>query len=134
MLVPGQQSLTVFCVLLWVLRPHPVFSGVVAGTGIVLSPGLTETKDHEMDGAGAGRSPRCDPQCGQRVGAESFVSELQDTMVPVSCAVSADVDGAASRTLVTTMFPSCMVSWMLLVIVLVFDELVGGGRFRLLCR
>ena len=39
-------------------------------------------------------SPRCDHLCGQRVGAESCVSELQDTMVPVSCALSADVDGA----------------------------------------
>ena len=25
MLVPGQQRLTVFCVLFWVLRPHPAF-------------------------------------------------------------------------------------------------------------
>ena len=74
--------------------PTSSFSGVVAGTGIVLSPGLTETKDHEMDGAGAGRPPRCDPQCGQRVGAESFVSDLQGTMVSVSCVLSADVDGA----------------------------------------
>ena len=78
MLVPGQQRLTVFCVLLfWVLRPHPVFHCVVAGTGIVLSTGQTEMKDHEMDGAGAGRSPpRCDPNRGQRVEAGSFVFDV----------------------------------------------------------
>ena len=41
------------------LGPPPTssFSGVVARTGIVLSTGLTEMKDHEMDGAGAGRLP-----------------------------------------------------------------------------
>ena len=39
------------------LGPPPTssFSGVVAGTGIGLSSGLTETVDHEMDGAFAGR-------------------------------------------------------------------------------
>ena len=61
---------------------------------MVLSPGLTETVDHEMDGACAGRPPRCDPQCGQRVGAVSPVAELQHTMVPVSCALSVDEGGA----------------------------------------
>ena len=67
MLVPGQQRLTVFCVLF--LRPPPTssFTGVVAGTGMALFPAsgsfscvsagifdgsLTEFKDHEMDGAG----------------------------------------------------------------------------------
>ena len=52
------------------LGPPPTssFSGVVAGTGIGLSSGLTETVDHEMDGAFVGSPPRCDPKCGQRVG------------------------------------------------------------------
>ena len=52
MLVPGQQRLTVFLCSSF-LGPPPTssFSGVVAGTGIVLSTGLTEMKDHEMDGA-----------------------------------------------------------------------------------
>ena len=41
--------------------------------------------------------PRCDPSCGQRVGAESFsLSELKDAKIdaPEPCALSADVDGA----------------------------------------
>ena len=91
---PGSAKSDSFLCSFLGLPPTSSFSGVVAGTGIVLSPDLTETKDHEMDGAGAGRSSRCDPRCGQPVGAESFVSDLQDTIVPVSCALSADVDGA----------------------------------------
>ena len=41
------------------LGPPPTssFSGVVAGTGIVLSTGLSEMKDHEVDGAFVGRPP-----------------------------------------------------------------------------
>ena len=93
MLVLRHQRLTVF--LCSFLGPPPTssFSGVVAGTGIGLSSGLTETVDHEMDGAFAGRRLRCETKCGQRVGEVSPVAEMQDPMVPVSCTLSADEGG-----------------------------------------
>ena len=55
------------------LGPPPTssLSGVVAGTGIELGSGYSEIVDHEVDGAFVGRPPRCDPKCGQRVGAIS---------------------------------------------------------------
>ena len=85
----GPGSAKTDIILCSFLRPPPTssFTGVVAGTGMVLSPAsgsfssvsagiddsyLTETKDHEMDGAGgsaemqAGPLPRCDPLCGRR--------------------------------------------------------------------
>ena len=122
------------------LGPPPAssFSGVVAGTGIELRTGYPETLDHEVDGAFVGRPPRCDPKCGQRVGAiSSGVSETEDHEMDgaFACAPPAvtpnAVSGwgqcrlmwamiAASRTLAT-------MSSLLLV-------LVAGGRFRLLCR
>ena len=110
------------------LGPPPTssFSGVVAGTGIGLSSGFPETEDHEMDGAFAGRPPRCDPKCGQRVGAVLPVAEMEVPMVPVACALSAD-EGGASRTLVSTMFTSCTMNCLLLV-------LGGRRRLRLLDR
>ena len=72
MLVPGQQRLTVFLSSSF-LGPPPTssFSGVVAGTGIEQRTGYPENADHEVDGAFVWRLPRCDPKCGQRVGAIS---------------------------------------------------------------
>ena len=58
-----------------------------------LSSGFPETVDHDMDSAFAGRPPRCDPKCGQRVGAVSPAAEMEVPMVPVACAVSADEGG-----------------------------------------
>ena len=63
------------------LGPPPTssFSGVVAGTGIEQRTGYPENVDHEVDGALVGRPPRCDPKCGQRVGAiSSGVSVTED--------------------------------------------------------
>ena len=91
MLLPGQQRLTVF-----LCRPPTSSStGVVAGTGMaqfgapeVFSPGSSSHSSAIVRGnffvtAGIrdGCSPRCDPPCGRRVGAEFFVSELKDTVV-----------------------------------------------------
>ena len=92
---PGSAKTDSFFVFF--LRPPPTssFTGVVAGTGMALSPAsgsfssvsagmddscLTETKDHEMDGDGgsaemqAGRPPpppAVTPLCGQRARAET---------------------------------------------------------------
>ena len=54
---PGSAKSDSFLCSFWGPPPTSSFSGVVAGTGMVLSPGLTETTDHEMDGACAGRPP-----------------------------------------------------------------------------
>ena len=75
------------------LGPPPTssFSGVV-GTGIGLLSGYPETADHEMDGAFVGRLlPRCDPKCGQRVGAVSpGVSETADHEMDGGCPTRCD--------------------------------------------
>ena len=73
--------------------PTSSFSVVVAGTGIGLSSGYPETVDHEMDGAFAGCPTRCDPKCGQRVGAVSPEAVMQAPMVPAACALSGDEGG-----------------------------------------
>ena len=69
MLVPGQQRLTVF------LCPPPTssFTGVVAGTGTAQS----------------GASVVCSSETGTR----SFLSQSETFLLPVSCALTAGVDG-----------------------------------------
>ena len=63
------------------------------------SPHSSETVDGDLIVTAGGRLLRCDPLCGQRVGAESFLlSELKDAKidgvaVPEPCALSADLDG-----------------------------------------
>ena len=50
-----------------------------------------------MDGAFAGRPTRCDPKCGQRVGAVSPEVEMQAPVVPAACALSVDEGGRCSE-------------------------------------
>ena len=73
MLVPGQQRLTVFCLrLFWVPRPHPVFQvlwqvQVLSSVLDTLRIWITRWMVLLL-----GAPPRCDPTCGQRVGAVSL--------------------------------------------------------------
>ena len=86
MLVPGQQRLTVFCVLFfWVLRPHPVFQ--VLWQVQVLSWALDTLRivDHKVDGAFCGAPPPAvTPHAVSGVGAKLDESELQDAQVQAS--------------------------------------------------
>ena len=86
----------------------------------ILDGCFTELKGAEIDGAGgsasmqAGRPPpRCDPHvCGQRVGAMNFAS-LSCRMQWCRCLVRFPLTWmvlAASRTLVSAMFPRCTVT------------------------
>ena len=68
MLVPGQQRLAVF----WCSPPTSSLTGVVAGTGMVQS--------------GA-------PVVSSKSGTGSSLSESETFLLPVSCALTADVDG-----------------------------------------
>ena len=136
MLVPGQQRLTVFCLrLFWGPPPTSSFSGVVAGTGIEQRTGYPENLDHEVDGAFVGRPPpRCDPKCGQRVGAiSSGVSETEDHEMdgafagcPPRCVTPHAVSGRGQFRLLWARTLT-RISSLLLV-------LVAGGQFRVLLR
>ena len=134
MLVPGQQRLTVFCLrLFWVPRPHPVFQVLWQVTGIEQRIGYPENLDHEVDGAFVGRSPRCDPKCGQRVGAiSSGVSETEDHEMDgafAGCPPAVTPHAVSGRGQFRLLWARTLtrISSLLLV-------LVVGGQFRVLLR
>ena len=73
--------------------PISSFSGVVAGTGIEQRTGYLRLWITRWMVLLLGALTRCDPKCGQRVGAVSPVAEMKGLMVPVSYALSADEGG-----------------------------------------
>ena len=122
-----------------------------AGGGSVACEFL-RLQDHEMDGAFAGR-PRCDPKCGQRVGAVSpdvgddrcFENTGDDEFSSAGAGGWRTVSSSRSMKRCSSSTSARDVCWaeddvfsaeevFFIDSLRVFDELVVGGRFRLLCR